>query len=158
MIAASLACNPELVIFDEPTTATDVIVARKVLDMVKELRRKMDLTIMVITHDMSTIAWTCDDVGIMYAGKLVELSDVTTLFDSSVHPYSKALISSFPSIKDNPNTQRRGITGSPPSLLAPPSGCRFHPRCPFAEDICKTMEPELIEVEKGHFVACHLSK
>jgi oligopeptide/dipeptide ABC transporter ATP-binding protein len=94
----------------------------------------------------------------MYAGKLVESSDVATLFESPIHPYSKALITAYPSVKDNPHVQRRGIPGSPPSLLAPPRGCTFHPRCPFAKDVCKTVEPELVEVEKGHFVACHLSK
>ena len=155
MIAMALACNPKLVIADEPTTALDVIVAAQVLKVMKELQRKLNLSMLVISHDLSMIAEVCDKLAIMYAGKIVEEGDIVKIYKESLHPYTERLIGAFPSIR-NPEKTLTEIPGFPPDLLNPPSGCRFHPRCPHAMDICKKEEPETIEVEKGHKVACHL--
>jgi len=157
MIAMALALNPDLVISDEPTTALDVIVQAQVLKLMRELQERLGLSLILITHDLSVIAELCNKVAIMYAGKIVENASAEALFENPLHPYSYGLIKSFPSIKG----ERKpfvSIPGFPPNLLNPPPGCRFHPRCPKAMDICKKEEPPLIEVEKNHFVACHLYK
>jgi len=155
MIAMALACNPKLLIADEPGTALDVIVQAQVLKLLRELKEKLNLSMIIITHDLSIISEVCDTVTIMYAGKVVERGSVVDIFKRPLHPYSVDLIESFPDIKA-PKTQMRSIPGFPPDLLNPPSGCRFHPRCKYAMDICRKKEPEMKEVEKGHFVACHL--
>ena len=155
MIAMSLACNPELIIADEPKTALDVLVGAQIMDLLNDLRSKLDLSMILITHDISVIAKTCDELAIMYAGKLVEHGDVKTLFDSPAHPYTHALISAFPSII-GPKQTLQGLEGGPPSLIDPPSGCRFHPRCPYAVELCSKEEPEFIKVGKDHLAACHL--
>ncbi|MEM2292738.1 MAG: ABC transporter ATP-binding protein [Nitrososphaerota archaeon] len=155
MIAAALACNPKILIADEPGTALDVIVQAQVLKLMSELQRKLNLSIIMISHDLSIISETCNDLAIMYAGKIVEIGDVYSMFKKPLHPYTKGLIEAFPDIKE----QRRkmyAIPGYPPNLLNPPSGCRFHPRCKYAMDICVKKDPETIEAHKGHFVACHL--
>jgi len=157
MIAMALACNPKLVIADEPITALDVIVQRQVLTTIKDLQKKLNLSMILITHDLSVIAQTCDRVAIMYAGKIVEQADVTSIFQRPIHPYTKALIRSFPSIRGSKRSLT-SIPGAPPNLLNPPTGCRFHPRCPCSTPICRKEEPMLIEVEKGHLVACHLAQ
>jgi len=155
LIAMALACNPELLIADEPGTALDVIVAAQVLKLMKELKSKLNLAMILITHDLSIIADTCEKSAIMYAGKLAEYSDVVTIFKEPLHPYTQGLMGAFPSIKA---AKRRmtSIPGLPPDLLDPPVGCRFHPRCSYAMDICKKEEPRYIEVANKHFVACHL--
>jgi len=155
MIAMALSCNPKLVIADEPTTALDVIVQKQVLDLMKELQKKLKLSIMLISHDLSVIAQMCDSVAIMYAGKIVEYADAISLFKEPQHPYSKGLINSFPNIL-NPGKKPESIPGQPPSLINPPPGCRFHPRCPFATDKCREVEPHLVNIGNKHFVACHL--
>jgi len=155
MIAMALSCNPRLVIADEPTTALDVIVQKQVLDLMKELQKKLKLSIMLISHDLSVIAQMCDSVAIMYAGKIVEYADAISLFKEPQHPYSKGLINSFPNIL-NPGKKPESIPGQPPSLINPPPGCRFHPRCPFATDKCRKVEPHLVNIGNKHFVACHL--
>jgi len=154
MIAMALACNPDFVIADEPTTALDVIVQAQILKLLVELREKLDLSFMLISHDISTIADICEKTAIMYAGKIVELADTLTIFKHPKHPYAKGLISAFPSIK---GTKKRlgSIPGFPPNLLNPPSGCRFHPRCPLVMDICRQKEPEMRDSGKGHSVACY---
>jgi len=155
MIAMALACNPEILIADEPGTALDVIVQAQVLKLFNELKKRLNLATILISHDLSIISETCDKLAIMYAGKIVELGDVYTMFKDPLHPYTEGLISAFPNIKE----QRRkmiSIPGTPPDLLRPPSGCKFHPRCSYAMDICKKNEPEFIEISKGHFVMCHL--
>lgn len=158
MIAMSLACNPELVIADEPTTALDVIMAAQVLKVMKSLQHKLNLSMILITHDLSSIAETCDKVAIMYAGKIVESGDVVSVFKESLHPYTKKLIGSFPSIIGS-KKELMSIHGFPPNLLDPPKGCRFNPRCEFAEEICKKEEPVTVRVDGAeHFVACHLIK
>lgn len=155
LIAMSLACNPELVIADEPGTALDVIVQAQVLKLLRELKSKLNLSMILITHDLSIIAETCEKTAIMYAGKVAEYGDVVGIFKEPLHPYTQGLLKAFPSIKAA-RTRMRSIPGSPPDLLNPPSGCRFRTRCPYAMDVCKKDEPTMTEPSKGHFVACHL--
>lgn len=157
MLAMALATNPELLIADEPSTALDVIVQAQVLKLIRELREKLKLSLILITHDLSIITETCDKVAIMYAGRIVELGSVSEVYKEKLHPYARGLVSAFPSI-NAPKTRMKSIPGSPPDLLSPPPGCRFHPRCEFAMDVCKKKEPQLIEVKKGHLVACYLFK
>lgn len=157
LIAMSVACNPDLLIADEPGTALDVIVQAQVLKLMKDLKDRLNLGVILITHDLSIIAETCEKIAIMYAGKLVERGDIRTIFKEPLHPYTQGLISAFPSIKQ-PKSRMTSIGGFPPDLLDPPSGCRFHPRCSHAMDICKKEEPKLMETAGGHYVACHLVK
>ena len=154
MIAMALACNPCLVIADEPTTALDVIIQAQVLRVLKELRQKLDLSMILISHNLSIIAETCNKCAIMYAGKIVEYGDILSMFKKPLHPYTKKLMSAFPSIFGK-KTKLGFIPGFPPNLLNPPSGCRFHPRCPYAVEVCKKKEPKSIQVDKEHYVACH---
>jgi peptide/nickel transport system ATP-binding protein len=154
MIAMALACHPKLVIADEPITALDVIVQNQILDLMKDLQRKLNLSQILITHDLSVIAETCDKVGIMYAGKLVEYAEAGPVFKTPLHPYTSALIGAYPSIVGEKKTLNF-IPGSPPNLINPPTGCRFHPRCPYAKDICSQEEPAYVEEEPGHYAACH---
>lgn len=155
MIAMALTCNPDLVIADEPGTALDVIVQAQVMKLVTELRRRLNLAMVMITHDLSLISETCDKLVIMYAGEIMESGDVLTMFKKTLHPYTQGLITAFPHIKEAKH-KMGSIPGSPPDLLNPPDGCRFYPRCSYTMDVCKKKVPELKEVEKGHLVACHL--
>lgn len=155
MIAMALACNPKLLIADEPATALDVIVQAQVLEVMKNLKEKLNLSMILITHDLSIIAEMCDKVAIMYAGKIVEYGDVRDIFKDPQHPYTQGLIGAFPSIR-GPKKPLQSIPGSPPNLLNPPPGCRFHPRCPKAMPICKKEEPEIVKLERGRIVTCHL--
>ena len=155
MIAMALACNPDIIIADEPGTALDVIVQAQVLKLMKSLKEKLNLSIIMITHDLSLISETCEKLAVMYAGNLVELGDVVTMFKKPLHPYTQGLIQAFPDIKEK-KRKMESIPGSPPNLLDPPPGCRFHPRCKYAMEVCRKKVPELKEVEKGHLVACHL--
>ena len=154
-IAMALACNPKLLIADEPGTALDVVVQAQILKLLRELKEKLSISLIVISHDLSLITETCDTIAIMYAGKIVEFADIVEMFKKPLHPYAQALIESFPSISSK-KYKFVSIPGAPPNLLNPPSGCRFHERCKYAMDICKKKEPEFKEVSKGHFVACHL--
>jgi peptide/nickel transport system ATP-binding protein len=156
MIAMALACNPEMVIADEPGTALDVIVAAQVLKLLKELKEKLNLAMILITHDLSIIAEVCEKAAIMYAGKVVEYGDVISIFKQPLHPYTQGLIGAFPNINEKQRIKMKSIPGTPPDLLHPPTGCRFHPRCQFAMDICKKEDPELVSVGKLHSVSCHL--
>lgn len=157
MIAMAIACNPKVLIADEPGTALDVIVAAQVLKLLKELNKKLNLGMILITHDLSIIADTCEKTAIMYAGKIVEYSNVVTIFKEPLHPYTQGLIKAFPNI-DAPKTRMSSIDGSPPDLLNPPTACRFHPRCKYAMNICREKEPEYIDIGKSHYIACHLIK
>jgi len=157
LIAMALACNPDVVIADEPGTALDVIVQAQVLRLMRNLKDKLNLSVIMIAHDLSMIAEICQKISIMYAGYLVEYGDIIKIFKEPLHPYTKDLIESFPSIKA-PKQEMVSIPGFPPDLLHPPPGCRFHPRCKHAMDICKKEVPKLIEASKNHFVACHLIK
>ena len=155
--AMALACNPILLLADEPTTALDVIVQAQVLKTMKSLQNEFGLALILISHDLSIIAEMCDNVAIMYAGKIVERADVDTIFNNPLHPYTQGLLSAFPSIK-GPMKKLEVIPGSPPNLLSPPTGCRFHPRCKYAKEICSEQEPKIAVHSKTHFVACHLVK
>lgn len=154
MIAMGLACNPEVIIADEPTTALDVIVAHQVMNLIKDLREKLDLSMILITHDISVIAQTCDELAIMYAGNIVELSSVSKMYESPLHPYTTALIRSFPNIKEE-KRQLSSIAGNPPDLINPPAGCNFSPRCIYAQERCRVEEPKLKQIDNDHSVACH---
>ncbi len=153
--AMALACNPDLVIADEPTTALDVIVQAQVLKVMKDLRSRLDISMIVISHDLSLIAETCNRIAIMYGGKIVEIGDVVHIYKEPLHPYTEKLISAFPSVI-GPKTELSSIAGFPPDLLRPPPGCRFHPRCQYAMEICRKKEPPLIQLSKQHLAACHL--
>lgn len=154
--AMALACNPDLIIADEPTTALDVIVQAQVLKVIKELKERLEISMILISHDLSMIAETCDKAAIMYAGKIVEYGDIVSVFKESLHPYTKKLITAFPSVL-GPRTELSSIHGFPPDLLKPPPGCRFHPRCPQAMEICRKEEPPLKRIgNKEQAVACHL--
>ncbi len=156
LIAMSLACNPDLLIADEPGTALDVIVQAQVLKLMSELKAKLNLAMILITHDLSIIADLCERAAIMYAGKIIEQGDVVHIFKEPLHPYTQGLAGAFPSLKE---ARRRmtSIHGTPPDLLEPPSGCRFHPRCSKVMEICKETEPTAIRMGKeDRYVACHL--
>ena len=153
-IAMATALDPEVLIADEPTTALDVIVQRGILQLLREIRDRMH-TILLITHDMAAQAEISDRVGIMYAGKIMEIGRTENVFKDPFHPYTRLLISSIPRLKMR--TELAWITGLPPDLRHPPPGCRFHPRCPhFIAGICDVEEPQLAEVEPGRFAACYL--
>jgi len=154
IIAMALACNPRLVIADEPVTALDVIVQDQILKLMKQLQEKLHLSMILISHDLSVIAQTCDSVAIMYAGKIVEHADIISIFEKPLHPYTQALVKAFPSVRAT--RKLTVIPGSPPDLTSPPTGCRFHPRCPVKIDACMQEEPQLIRVEEEHYAACHL--
>jgi len=155
MIALSLACNPTFVVADEPVTALDVIVQAQILELMRDLREKLGLTMIMITHDLSVIADTCNKAAIMYAGRIVEHADIVDIFKNPAHPYSQGLLANYPSIKGE-KKKFTPIAGRPPNLISPPTGCRFHPRCPYAEDDCKEERPRLHEIDRGHYVACHM--
>jgi peptide/nickel transport system ATP-binding protein len=154
--AMALACNPDLIIADEPTTALDVIVTAQVLKAMKELQQRLNLTMMFISHDLSMLAETCSKIAIMYAGKIVESGSVVAIFKEPLHPYTEKLIGAFPSVVGH-KKDLSAIHGFPPDLLNPPPGCRFHPRCSHATEACRTTEPKMVEADNpGHLVACHL--
>src|SRR5207249_2168020 len=157
MIAMALACKPDLIIADEPTTALDVIMQDRILGEIRDLQRELDLAMMIITHDISVVAEVSDRIVIMYAGEIVEEGTTEAVFERPSHPYALGLLEAFPSVK-GPKKKLRAIPGSPPDLVNPPSGCRFHPRCRFAQDICTRERPELIEVDAGHRSRCHFAK
>ncbi len=155
MIAMMLATNPSLLIADEPTTALDVTVQAQILKILTDMRDKLGVSILLITHDLSVIAEVTDRVGVMYAGNIVEIADTFTIFQNPKHPYTVGLMEAIPKITEK-KEELRQIRGSVPNLIYPPPGCRFHPRCDYAKPICKKEKPKLIEIEPGHFVACHL--
>ena len=155
MIAMALGCNPELVVLDEPTTALDVIIAAQVLKVIKELQEKLHLSTILISHDLSLIAEVCNKASIMYAGKIAEQGDIVHIYKEPLHPYTIKLIAAFPSVLGR-RTELSSIHGFPPDLLDPPSGCRFHPRCDYAMEICRKEEPPLLAASADHYVACWL--
>ena len=155
MIAMALACDPAIVIGDEPTTALDVMVQAQILRLLEDLRRELGLSLMLITHDLSVIAETCDRVLIMYAGRVAEEGPVRRMFTAPRHPYTQKLLSSFPNIHADRRTLDV-IPGMPPDLRNPPPGCRFEPRCPFAMQVCREVVPPEVTFADGVRVACHL--
>ncbi|HKG27116.1 MAG TPA: ABC transporter ATP-binding protein [Thermomicrobiales bacterium] len=154
VIAMALALNPDIVIADEPVTALDVIVQHQVLKTFRELQERLHLSVIMITHDISVVAETCDEVAVMYAGKIMELATVEDFFHEPYHPYTLGLENAFPNLA-NPDQALISIEGYPPDLVDPPRGCRFNTRCPFAIERCFHEEPPLIEVTPGHQAACH---
>jgi oligopeptide/dipeptide ABC transporter ATP-binding protein len=155
MICLALALGSDFVIADEPTTSLDVIVEAQILDLLKELKATYDLTLMLITHNMGIVAELVDRVAVMYAAKIVEIADAVDLFAEPLHPYTQGLLRSIPNIKLL-DQEFEIMKGSPPDLIDPPPGCRFHPRCPQAMDICSTVDPTMKRVHDGTMVACHL--
>ena len=152
VIAMALACQPDVIVADEPTTALDVIVQDRILRQIKEIQTDLNMSMIYITHDIAVVAEVTDRIGVMYAGKLVELGSTADVFEHPIHPYTKALLSVFPSIRG----EKRPLTtlgGEPPNLVDPPTGCRFHPRCPYATAICQQEEPPIV-VRDGHWAAC----
>ncbi len=156
MIALALSCNPDLLIADEPTTALDVTIQAQVLDLMRDLKNRFQTSIILITHDIGVIAEMCDRVAVMYAGNIVELADVITIFKEPKHPYTKALLKAIPSASSSRDEELYAIPGTIPNLINPPSGCRFHPRCAEARPECSEIVPETVELEPGHFVRCLL--
>jgi oligopeptide/dipeptide ABC transporter ATP-binding protein len=153
-VAIAISLRPKLIIADEPTSALDVVVQRQVMETIQRLQSEMGISMILIGHDMGLMAQSVDELAVMYAGKLAELSPVMQIFENPLHPYSQLLISTLPTLETK--GVFRGIPGITPSLLDPPSGCLFHPRCPKAMDICSRQVPPLIEQEPGRWVACHL--
>ncbi len=158
MIAMALSCDPKLLIADEPTTALDVTIQAQILDLLAEMRDRLGMAILLITHDMGVVAETTDRVVVMYAGKVVEEATVEELFGAPKHPYTQGLIRSIPRVDRTAEHKGRleTIGGTVPSLINPPPGCRFAARCKFATDVCTQAVPELREIEPGHKVACVL--
>ena len=153
VIAIALACNPVLLIADEATSNLDVTIQAQILELLRELKQKEISSVLLITHDLGIVAETCDRVGVMYAGNLCEVADIQDIFRSPKHPYTRALLNSVPRLSQEGELQ--SIEGSVPNLVSPPSGCRFHPRCPYAMEVCKGVFPEMKEVAKNHQVACY---
>lgn len=152
MIAMALVLHPKLLVADEPTTALDVIVEAQILDILRDLRRAYRMSLILITHNLGIVAEVCDRTAVMYAGRIVELGPVEDVFRRPIHPYTQGLLASTIHLQTK---ELRSIDGFPPSLLSPPAGCRFHPRCPRAETICGSEEPVMVEFRKGDFAACH---
>jgi len=153
VIAMALSCEPSIIIADEPTTALDVIVQDALLKRIREIQEELDMAMIYISHDIAVIAEVSDEVGVMYAGRMAELASTEAIFHRPIHPYTMGLMSAFPSIVGE-KTELVTLPGEPPDLLNPPSGCRFHPRCPYATEICEEEVPEFKEHATGHYAAC----
>lgn len=155
LIAMAIALNPKLLIADEPTTALDVTIQRQILELFKKLVTERNLSVVVISHDLGIVAEMCDEVYVMYCGKICEHGDVYDVFENANHPYTQALLKSAMSI-DEYKEELEIIEGDVPNLINPPLGCKFHPRCPYAMNVCKSREPQPFTVERGHQAACWL--
>jgi oligopeptide/dipeptide ABC transporter ATP-binding protein len=154
MIAMALACNPKLLIADEPTTALDVTIQAQILELLKELQRELGMSVLLITHDLGVVAETADHVAVMYASKIVEYAPAKELFANPLHPYTVGLKRSIPQIDTPKGAKLNVIPGAVPNPLRFPTGCKFHPRCDRVVESCKSVEPELRELRPGHWVAC----
>lgn len=158
VIALALVCNPSLVIADEPTTALDVVAQRKILELLDRLRSTLGVSLIMISHDISAVAETCDEILVMYAGQVVETGPTRETLLNASHPYTYALVSSYPALESySRNDFLPTIDGSPPDLSQQQRGCRFADRCPFSQDLCRTTEPELVETIPGRKVRCHFA-
>ncbi len=153
VIAIALACHPILLIADEATSNLDVTIQAQILELLRRLKKEVISSILLITHDLGVVAETCDRVGVMYAGNVCEVADVDDLFEDPMHPYSQALLEAVPKISQE--AELKSIGGHVPNLVTPPPGCRFHPRCPHAMDVCRQAFPEMKELKKKHLVACY---
>jgi oligopeptide/dipeptide ABC transporter ATP-binding protein len=156
MIGLGLVLNPDLIIADEATTSLDVIVGAKLLDQLREIREEFGVTMIVITHNIAQVAELADRVAVMYAGRIAEVGSVYDVFDGPRHPYTRGLLRSVPSIKLEDREELYKMPGEPPSLVSPPTGCRFHPRCPEVMPLCSQTAPDLLPVVPGHLVNCWL--
>ena len=154
VIAIALACNPELLSADEPTTALDVTIQAQILELMKELQKKLNTALIMITHDLGIISEMADDVLVMYCGQVVESGPMQQVFHHMLHPYTEGLMNSIPRLSDDAE-ELNTIDGMVPSLYELPQGCRFHPRCAYAREVCKNAQPPLVEVEPGHCSRCH---
>lgn len=155
-IARAIIMKPKFVVLDEPTSALDVSIQAQILNLLKDLQKELNLTYLFITHNINVVSYMSDRVAIMYAGKIIEIVNTEELIMEPMHPYTKALMASVPIPNPDLKRPRTGIGGEPPSLINPPTGCRFHPRCPYAMEICKKEIPNLLEVKKEHYVSCFL--
>jgi oligopeptide transport system ATP-binding protein len=155
-IARALALNPKCIIADEPVSMLDVSVRAQILNLIYDLQRELNLTFLFISHDLSVIKYISDRVAVMHLGKIVELANSDDLFNSPLHPYTKALLSAVPIPDPTVKKARAILPGEPPSPVNPPAGCRFHTRCPYSKKECSTKEPELLSLKNEHLVACHL--
>jgi peptide/nickel transport system ATP-binding protein len=155
MIAIALACGPTLLFADEPTTALDVTVQAQILDLIQEQRQDRNMSVVLVTHDLGVVAGHTDEIIVMYAGKVVERAATSVLFTEMKHPYTEALMRSIPKVEDPSHTRLIAIGGRPPDLIRPPAGCRFAPRCPYAQPKCVVDEPPLMATSTpGHVHAC----
>jgi oligopeptide/dipeptide ABC transporter ATP-binding protein len=154
-IARALSLMPKLVVLDEPTSSIDVVSQAQILNLLEELKEKFDLTYIVISHDLSVVSYMSDKIAVMYLGKLVEYGETEKIFDHPKHPYTEALFAAIPDINTENIEDIKTLEGSVPSAINPPLGCRFHTRCPYVMDVCKTTEPDLIEIDDGRLLACH---
>ncbi len=155
-IARALALKPQLVVCDEPVSALDVSIQAQIINMLKDLQKELGLTYIFISHDLSVVKHISDDIGVMYLGTMVEYGSKENIFENTLHPYTKALFSAVPTPNPHVKMKRIILTGDIPSPVNQPKGCKFHTRCSECMEICKTQAPEYIEVEKGHYCACHL--
>jgi len=157
MIALALACGPRLLFADEPTTALDVTVQAEILNLLQDQQTDRFMAMVLVTHDLGVVAGRTDEIAVMYAGRIVEQAPTPVLFSRMRHPYTEALLRSIPKVENPSHTRLRVIIGRPPDLTAPPPGCKFAPRCPYAQERCHVEEPPLAEVgSRGHRFACHL--
>jgi len=156
IIAMALITNPKIILLDEPTSALDIITQENIMNLLKMLKKELNLSYIFITHDIALTSELADKMAVMYAGEIVELSPVENFYSNPSHIYTRLLLDSVPTLRGE--KKLKSIPGSPPSLIDPPSGCKFHPRCPYVMDICKTEEPPFYKISQDHFSRCYLSE
>jgi oligopeptide/dipeptide ABC transporter ATP-binding protein len=154
MLAMALIAGPSLLLADEPVKSLDVLVQRQVMELLKQMRKHFDLSMLLITHDFAVAAELSDNIAVMYSGKILETSDVVSIYKEPKHPYTRGLLASIPRLDRPKERGLQGLPGEPPNPLAQIPGCKFHPRCKYATDECRTKEPQLEEIKPGHLTAC----